>query len=193
MKRFSIFAMVTAISMSFIGCSSSAMLSQTNIIECEISKPIKISDIMADLEVSPNKITYFYVPSQAVSKAGHTNVLKTAVREALIANGNADVLVHLDEQTKFNSDGEVESITVSGYPAKYVNFRSVNERYVLEMAKLYEELNLKLTERVVEADVPNLIPDLQLKTSVTIVSDDEDDEPSLSKIKGMLQGKKQKK
>lgn len=190
MKRFSIFAVVTAISMSFIGCSTSAILSQTNIIGCEESKPIKISDIVADLEVSPNKITYFYVPSKAVSKHGYANILQTAVREALIANGNADVLVHLDEQTKLDSDGEVESITISGYPAKYVNFRSVNEKYILEMAKLYEELNLKLTEKVAEVEVPNLIPDLQLKTSVSIVSDDE---PSLSKIKGLFRGIKQKK
>lgn len=85
--------------------------------------------------MSPNKITYFFLPSQTVVNGGFDNVVNTAVREALIANGNADVLVALEQQVKYTAEGAVESITVSGYPAKYINFRSPGDEYLRELAK----------------------------------------------------------
>lgn len=91
--------------------------------------------VFADLQVSPNKISYFFLPSQTVQNGGFDNIVNTAVREALIANGNADVLVGLEQQVKYDANGAVESITVSGYPAKYVNFRSPGDEFLREMAK----------------------------------------------------------
>ena len=44
-------------------------------------------------------------------------------------------MVGLEKQIKYNSKGEVESITVSGYPATYVNFRSPGDDYLLEISK----------------------------------------------------------
>jgi hypothetical protein len=55
------------------------------------------------------------------------------VREALLANGNADVLVGMNTQIKYDADGQPESITVTGYPAKYVNFRSPGDEYILKL------------------------------------------------------------
>lgn len=91
--------------------------------------------VFADLQVSPNKISYFFLPSQTVQNGGFDNIVNTAVREALIANGNADVLVGLEQQVKYDGNGVVESITISGYPAKYVNFRSPGDDYLREVAK----------------------------------------------------------
>ena len=91
--------------------------------------------VFADLQVSPTKISYFFLPSQTVQNGGFDNIVNTAVREALIANGNADVLVGLEQQVKYDANGAVESITVSGYPAKYVNFRSPGDDYLREVAK----------------------------------------------------------
>ena len=91
--------------------------------------------VFADLQVSPNKISYFFLPSQTVKNGGFDNIVNTAVREALIANGNADVLVGLEQQVKYDGNGVVESITISGYPAKYVNFRSPGDDYLRELAK----------------------------------------------------------
>ena len=34
------------------------------------------------------------------------------------------MIVGLQTQTKYNDKGEIESINISGFPAKYVNFRS---------------------------------------------------------------------
>ena len=91
--------------------------------------------VFADLQVSSTKISYFFLPSQTVQNGGFDNIVNTAVREALIANGNADVLVGLEQQVKYDGNGAVESITVSGYPAKYVNFRSPGDEYLRELAK----------------------------------------------------------
>ncbi len=89
--------------------------------------------VLADLEVSPEKITYFMLPSKTVVAGGEKNVIDSAVREALLANGNADVLVGLNTQIKYGSDGQPESITITGYPAKYVNFRSPSDEEILKL------------------------------------------------------------
>jgi hypothetical protein len=73
------------------------------------------------------------MPSKTVSNGGFDNVVNTAVREALLANGDADVLVGLETQVKYDNKGQVESITVSGYPAKYVNFRNPGDEYLKSM------------------------------------------------------------
>lgn len=99
--------------------------------------------VFADLQVSPTKISYFFLPSQTVQNGGFDNVVNTAVREALIANGNADVLVGLEQQVKYDGNGAVESITVSGYPAKYINFRSPGDEYLRELAKETQNENKK--------------------------------------------------
>ena len=158
MKKFFLFSVVATAMLT--SCASS-IVTQTNILKCNETNPVVATDLMADLEVSPKKITYFYVPTKPVSRAGAKNVVETAVREALIANGNADVLIKLDKQMKLSKRGKVESITISGYPAKYVRFRSLDEKYILELVKMYEDLNLKLHERVApEVRVPNLIPNI---------------------------------
>lgn len=83
-----------------------------------------VTPVIVDLDVSPTKVSFFYLPSKTVVEAGYENVVDSAVREALASNGDADVMVALETQTKYNAEGKVESITVTGYPAKYVNFRS---------------------------------------------------------------------
>ena len=48
----------------------------------------------------------------------------------MLENGDADVLVGLETQVKYTNKGKVESITITGYPAKYVNFRSPGDDYL---------------------------------------------------------------
>lgn len=76
------------------------------------------SQSTADLRVSPNKISYKYVPSSAALRGG--KLVETAVAEALHENGNADVLVA--PQYEFKNRGK-DYIIVEGYPAWYVNVR----------------------------------------------------------------------
>lgn len=89
-----------------------------------------ITAVVADLDVSPTKITKIYRPTTNVINGGYDNVVNTAIREALYENGDADVLVGLETQAKFNADGRVESIIITGYPAKYVNFRNASDEHL---------------------------------------------------------------
>lgn len=135
MKK-SLFIIVAAM---FASCSVTAPATMAKLTNTSTHSKMQIVQptvaVLADLEVSPNKITYFFLPSQTVVNGGFDNVVNTAVREALIANGNADVLVALEQQVKYTAEGAVESITVSGYPAKYINFRSPGDEYLRELAK----------------------------------------------------------
>lgn len=84
--------------------------------------------VIADLDISATKITYAYVPPKTVRNGGDDNVLNTAVREALSTNGNADVLVGLETQIKYSPSKKIMSVVITGYPAKYKNFRNIDEK-----------------------------------------------------------------
>jgi len=84
---------------------------------------------VADLEVGP-RITYSMKPSKVVRRGGVGNVKKAAIHEALLQNGNADLLVEPQFVISIRKglfSTKVSSITVTGRPAKYVNFRSLND------------------------------------------------------------------
>ncbi|MBR1804492.1 MAG: hypothetical protein IJ775_06295 [Muribaculaceae bacterium] len=84
-----------------------------------------ITATTADLEVSPIRISYTMIPSTAIKNGGEKNVINAAVHEALLKYDNADVLLDLEYVLEY-SNGKVEKVTVSGHPAKYHNYRSVN-------------------------------------------------------------------
>lgn len=81
----------------------------------------------ADLVISDSKISYTYVPEKKERKAGMTTVLSNAVSEALKANGNADVLVHMQYNAvikkKLWFSKKIRQVTITGYPATYKNFK----------------------------------------------------------------------
>lgn len=81
------------------------------------------SSSTADLQVSPTKISYTYLPTRADRKTGLKNVLNNAITEALKVNGNADVLVHMNYDAVMKKRGKVKSVVVTGYPATYKNFK----------------------------------------------------------------------
>ena len=106
------------IAMSATSCSVPAkLINSATHKKLSVAQPVVA--VFADLQVSPEKITYFMMPSKTVVMGGYDNVINTAVREALLANGNADVLVALETQVKYDKEGQIESVTVTGYPAKY--------------------------------------------------------------------------
>lgn len=118
--------LIFAISVLFASCSTQSKLINTaTFSKSKATTPLTV--LLADLQVSPEKISYLYIPSKSVLSGGHDNVINSAVSEALIANGNADVLVSLEHQIKYNAENQIESILVTGYPAKYINFRSPSE------------------------------------------------------------------
>jgi len=84
--------------------------------------PLFVSPVQADLEVSPEKIHYHMPVTDIIRAGGEENIVATAVCEALDVY-DSDVIIGLEKQLKYNESGQIESITISGYPAKYVNFR----------------------------------------------------------------------
>ena len=134
-----LFITAFAIAMLVTSCSSPVKLMNSSTYK-KVSVAQPVVAVFADLDVSPEKITYFLLPSKTVIKGGYDNVINTAVREALLANGNSDVLVALETQVKYDKDGQIESVTVTGYPARYVNFRNPGDDYLKTISPSSTEL-----------------------------------------------------
>lgn len=94
-----------------------------------VNAPI-VAAAVADLTITGNKITYTYTPPKGVWKAGVDNCINAAVSEALQNAGQgADLLAELQYTLVVKggmmggNTGKVKSVTVTGYPARYKNFR----------------------------------------------------------------------
>lgn len=108
-----------------VSCTTTTKTAKT------VSSPASLlSATVADLEVSPERITYTMEPSVALRRGGKANVRQAAEQEALAKYGNADVLVDANYSittTRFLIFNWVSSVTVTGRPATYKNFHSLND------------------------------------------------------------------
>ena len=84
------------------------------------------SESDVDLVISNSKITYTHKTTAKERRGGRKNITNTAVREALEANGNAEVLV-APQYTFIKKRGllgsKIKTVVVSGYHAKFNNFK----------------------------------------------------------------------
>ncbi len=112
----------------------------------DVTAPV-VAAAIADFEVSPKKITYTLVPTRKVRAGGTQNCINTAVSEALKTNGDGDVLIET-QQAIIKRSGllkkKIKSVTVTGYPAKYKNFRNMDE---VTVKKALENGTLKISEK----------------------------------------------
>lgn len=113
---------------ALISASCSTVLSTATYENADASFRPTIS--VADVEVSGTKISYTYIPTKQVRKGGSNNIINEAVRQALRSAGNYDVLVAKETtmtvKKKFFGS-KISSVTVSGFPGNYVNWRSAVE------------------------------------------------------------------
>ena len=121
-------------------CSCKTTMYQTAATD-EVSSNIK-AVVVADLDVSNEKITYTLVPDRFVRRGGLRNCINVAINEALRQNGNADVLLETQNAIVVRSGlfgRKIRSVTVTGYPARYKNFQSMDKDAVKEMmsSKVY--------------------------------------------------------
>ena len=122
MKKFLLLACVAIAFTSCVTTVKTAKVADT--------KGQLLTATVADLEVSPVRVTYSMIPSKAIQRAGLQNVKAAAVRECLDKNGNADVLVDAEytiEREKLLFGSRINLITVSGHPARYRDYRSLND------------------------------------------------------------------
>lgn len=121
-KTLIMFVAVAALGLA--SCSSVRHTATTVAVETDI-----VSANVADLSVAPDKISYTLYPTGAMKRCGEKAVIKTAVAEALKANGNADVLVGFQYEIKktCNIFGKtsIKYVTVEGYPGTYTSVRPV--------------------------------------------------------------------
>lgn len=116
--------------LSAVGLLSSCVTTVKTARSAETSASIQNATV-ADLDVTDHRISYTMTPSKEIQRAGLFNVKQAAIQEALTANGNADVMVEpefvISMKNKFILGKEVSSITVTGRPAYYKNFRTLND------------------------------------------------------------------
>jgi len=95
----------------------------------EVSSSLQ-SVTVADLKVTDERITHTMSPDRQIRRGGLANIQKAAEREALEKHGDADVL--LDPQYVVSKrrglfGSKVTSITVSGRPAYFTNYRVLHD------------------------------------------------------------------
>ncbi|MCM1078788.1 MAG: hypothetical protein NC344_04020 [Bacteroidales bacterium] len=125
MKKFT-FLCCAALSLAFASCTTVVKTASTADARASL-----LSATVADLEVSPERVTVTTNPSKAIQRAGISNVKHDAERKALSQSGKEyDVLVDAEyviEKTNYVFYKKIKSVTVSGRPAKYKNFHSLND------------------------------------------------------------------
>lgn len=152
---------IVVLAITLVSCSTSQfyvtelidyMESSARILEAEHS--LLSTPLIADIEVSDKKITY--TEKEMFANMDVTNkridempeLKKIALSRAAQAY-NADILVSttIDVVTK---DDRLE-ITVTGYPARYVKFRNVNEYdiKVLEKVQMIHRGNSNAVEEII--------------------------------------------
>lgn len=125
MKKIILAAFIAAVTMT--SCSTAYRTASSR----DVTAPIAAAAI-ADMEVSNQKITYTLIPTRKVRAGGYQNCVNTAISEALKAN-DGDVLIETQAATVKRTGfflTKIKSVTVTGYPAKYKNFRNADEQTV---------------------------------------------------------------
>ncbi len=127
MKNLFIILMASAFAMT--SCSTVYKTATTRNVE-----PTIAAVTLSDLDVSNEKITYTLIPTKKVRRGGLKNCINTAISEALALNGG-DVLIETQQAIITRGGGvmrKIKSVTVTGYPAKYKNFRPADDKTLKE-------------------------------------------------------------
>lgn len=118
MKKY--FLLVGAV-VAFASCTTTSKTARTE------SIPYAMYNAnVADLEVG-ERVAYTMTPTKSIRRGGESNVKKAAIQDVLLQNGNADLLVE-PQFVITKRKKSIKSITVTGRPAKYKNFRSLNDK-----------------------------------------------------------------
>lgn len=126
MKKISIFS-VGLLGLLLTSCTTAGIFKTASTLGTASSVT---SLTIADLDVSPERVTHTFYPSEDVQRGGEDNVRRAAEAEVLAAHNNADVLVDAQfvvtkESGSLFSKPKITSVTVTGHPAHYKNFHSV--------------------------------------------------------------------
>ncbi len=120
MKKVLLFSLVTLMATSCTTVRKTATA-------VDVNTSLKSYDI-AELDISPKRVTYEFRPSKQERRGGKNNVINCAYAAALAAHDNADILVQPEYSMRIRnglfSRNKIKRITVTGYPAKIKKFKS---------------------------------------------------------------------
>lgn len=123
MKRF--FGYLVLMSFLLTSCQTHLKTART----ADTSASLR-SVAVADLDVADERITHMIVPTEELLRGGEQNVKRAVEQEALTKYGNADILLepqYVITKRRGLFRSKITSITVSGRPARFRNFRSLND------------------------------------------------------------------
>ena len=88
----------------------------------------------ASLDVASQRVSYTFTPTKAESKGGTKSCINIAIQKALEPSGS-DVMVEtqtnvVKKRKLFGT--RITSVTVTGHPAKYVNFKSADSKFLFD-------------------------------------------------------------
>lgn len=119
---------ILAVALSAVSCTTTV---KTTTARTESVPYAMYNATVADLEVSPKRISHTIVPSAEVRRGGLSNCKEACIQEALAKHGNADLLIEpqfVITMKKCLFSKKISSVTVTGRPAKYKNFRSLPDK-----------------------------------------------------------------
>ncbi|MBR6054972.1 MAG: hypothetical protein IKP46_06500 [Bacteroidales bacterium] len=130
MKRVIFFLLSISVFVASCGNATTTVVQPKLLNDVSYSKcaaPFAVTPLQADIQVIVNKrISYYLEVNELVRAGGEDNIVATAVKEALDVYGG-DVIVGLQTQKKVDAYGRILSINITGFPAKYVNFRPATD------------------------------------------------------------------
>jgi len=140
-----------------------AIISAVIFSSCEVQKTatVKTMDItntgviqkpvIVDLEIQQTKIKGTASGRVGKNDVGLEAIKNEAVKNALNASGNADVLI--EPNFTITKDFSGTTVEVTGYPAKYKNFRNIEEKDATWLEATNEIHKAKIYDTTQKSDV----------------------------------------
>jgi hypothetical protein len=125
-KSISALFVVTVVAMALVFTGCTKRFTSNNLQSFRIAPNFEPGVTLADLEVSEKKVTGS-AQGKLVFPVTESGVYQSAVEQAILQAGNADVLVGVNKFTTRKIKwliGDSLYVTVTGYPARFKDFRA---------------------------------------------------------------------
>ena len=114
---------------------ATALLSSCNTLmktsrTADTSNNLRSATVVDIVPATEHRITHTVRPGEALLRGGENNVRQAVEHEALVKYGNADILLepqYIIEKERRLFRSKITSITVSGRPAYYTNYRTLHD------------------------------------------------------------------
>ena len=124
MKRICILLMGAAVFLS--SCNTVNKTART----ADTQSSLKSATVVDIVPATEQRVTHTVHPSKALLRGGENNVKQAVEHEALVKYGNADILLepqYIVEKERRLFRTKITSVTVSGRPAYYTNYRALHD------------------------------------------------------------------